>query len=510
MNAVEMIDIVKEYPGVLANDHVSLTVGQGEIHGLVGENGAGKSTLMNMLYGMTTPDSGEIRIHGERVAIHSPRDAIRHGIGMVHQHFMLAPSLSVLDNIILGNSPRKGVFIDKRRAKEQLTEILERYGFRLDLDAKVYTLSIGQMQRVEIVKVLYRGADVLILDEPTAVLTPQEVEELIATMRLLQRQGTSIIIITHKLKEVMKATDRVTVLRKGRVTGRLETKDTNEHELAERMVGHELNMSIDKGAASRGDTVLELQHLTTLDKRGRTAVDDVSFRVHAGEIVGICGVEGNGQTELVYTVAGMMKQQSGTILLQGEPIQNASVRERRLRGLAHIPEDRLAVGAAPSCTIRENLMLANYFKPPYSRHGVLNGAALEEHAGEMIDRFAIKVPDADYALGTLSGGNMQKVVIAREIDTEPVLLVAAQPTRGVDVGAIMNIRHQLNELRARGMAILLVSAELEEIFALSDRILVMYEGRIVAQRRPEETTENELGLYMAGSREMQPEELADE
>lgn len=510
MNAVEMKDIVKQYPGVLASDHVSLTIGQGEIHGLVGENGAGKSTLMNMLYGMQIPDSGEIYIHGERVAIHSPRDAIRHGIGMVHQHFMLAPSLSVLDNIILGNSPRKGIIIDKREAHRQLTDILDRYGFRLDLERKVYQLSIGQMQRVEIVKALYRGADILILDEPTAVLTPQEVEELIATMRLLQQQGTSIIIITHKLKEVMKATDRITVLRKGKVTGELETAKTNEFELAKLMVGYELNMSIDKSGVRPGETVLDLRNLTVLDKRGQIAVDDISFKVHEGEIVGICGVEGNGQTELVYAVTGMMKQHSGKVMLCGEEIQNDSVRKRRLKGLAHIPEDRTAVGAALSCTIGENLMLDNYHIPPYSRNGVLNSGVLRKHAGEMIDRFNIKVPDEDYAVSTLSGGNMQKVVIAREIDTRPKLLVAAQPTRGVDVGAIMNIRHQLNDLRTEGMAILLISAELEEIMALSDRILVMYEGRIVAQLRPDQTTENELGLYMAGSKEMQKEELGYE
>lgn len=502
MNAVEMIDIVKQYPGVLASNHVDFTLKAGGIHGVVGENGAGKSTLMNMLYGMQFPDSGTIKIHGESVQIHSPKDAIQRGIGMVHQHFMLAPSLSVLDNIILGKSPKKSGLIDARKAKAEIEVLLQRYGFALDLDAKVYQLSIGQMQRVEIVKALYRGADILILDEPTAVLTPQEADELIATMRVLRKQGTSIIIITHKLKEVMQATDRITVLRKGVVTGCLNTCDTNEHELAELMVGHELNMSIVRQSRPLAEKVLEVEGLTVLDKRGQRAVRDVSFCVRKGEIVGVCGVEGNGQSELVYAVTGMLGQLSGTIKLGGTEIQRLSVRKRRLKGMAHIPEDRLKVGAAAACSIRENLMLTNYFQPDYCRHGVLHEASLKQYADEIIRKFAIKVPDSDYALGTLSGGNMQKVVVAREIDAKPALLVAAQPTRGVDVGAIMNIRQQLNALRDEGMAILLISAELEEILALSDRILVMYEGKIVAEFDPKQTSEQELGLYMAGAKRM--------
>lgn len=502
MNAVEMVDIVKQYRGVLANDHVNFTLKRGEIHGLIGENGAGKSTLMNMLYGMQIPDSGEIRLNGKRIKLRTPKDAIDAGIGMVHQHFMLVPSLSVLDNIIMGKFPMKGLFIDRKKAREAVEEILVRYGFSLDLDAKVYQLSIGQMQRVEIVKALYRGADILILDEPTAVLTPQEADELINTMRTIQKDNTSIIIITHKLKEVMRATDRVTVLRKGVVTGSLNTCDTNEHQLAELMVGHELNMNITRRQKSTGEKVLQLEELTVLDKRGRIAVDKVSFDVHEAEIVGICGVEGNGQSELVYALTGMTRPLSGSIRLDGEAVEKYSVRDRRDRGMSHIPEDRIHVGAARDCSVKENLMLTTYYKEAFCKNTVLKNSALNEKSEQLIEKYAIKVPDADYAVGTLSGGNMQKVIIAREIDSMPRLLVAAQPTRGVDIGAIMNIREQLNELKYKGVAILLVSAELEEIMSLSDRILVMYEGKIVGQFTPDQTTEQELGLYMAGAKRM--------
>ena len=502
MNAVEMVDIVKQYPGVLASNHVNFSVRKGEIHGLVGENGAGKSTLMNILYGMQTPDSGEIRLHGEKIKLQSPKDAINAGIGMVHQHFMLAPSLSVLDNIIMGKFPTKGGFIDRNKARTEVEKILKKYNFPLELDAKVYQLSIGQMQRVEIVKALYRGADIHILDEPTAVLTPQEADELIHTMRTIQKDDTSIIIITHKLKEVMRATDRVTVLRRGTVTGCLNTCDTNEHELAELMVGHELNMSIAHEKKTTGNRILQVEDLCMLDKRGRLAVDHISFDVHAGEIVGICGVEGNGQSELVSGLTGLTRPVSGQIWLEGEQVQHRSVRARRDLGMSHIPEDRIHVGAARDCSIKENLMLTAYYKKDYCKHTLLNNKALNDLAGKLIEKYAVKVPDADYAIGTLSGGNMQKVVIAREIDGMPRLLVASQPTRGVDIGAIMNIRGQLNALRESGVAILLVSAELEEIMSLSDRILVMYEGQIVGQFTPEKTTEQELGLYMAGARRM--------
>ena len=503
MNAVEMIDIVKEYPGVLANDHVSLTVREGEIHGLVGENGAGKSTIMNQLYGMQRPTSGTIRVYGKEVQIHSPREAIALGIGMVHQHFMLAPSLSVLQNIILGNQPKKGPFIDRKTARRQVQEILDRYAFQLDLDARVYQLSVGQMQRVEIVKALYRGAKILILDEPTAVLTPQEVEELIKIMRRLREQGCSIIIITHKLKEVMAATDRITIMRKGVVTGRVNTAETNETELANLMVGREVNLRIPKGDTSAfRQRVLEVRDLEVYNERGQRAVDHVSFSVKQGEILGVCGVEGNGQTELVNALTGLSPA-SGSIRVNGAELCRAGVRARREHRMSHIPEDRMKVGGAKTCSITENLMLDSYYTPDYCRGGVLDYPRMNAHAGELIERFAVKVPNGEYPLGTLSGGNIQKVILARELDADPEILIAAQPTRGVDIGAIEYIRKQLVALRDSGKAILLVSAELEEILSLSDRIIVMYEGEIVGTFCPEETTEEELGLYMTGSRRME-------
>ena len=499
MNAVEMIDIVKEYPGVLANDHVTLVVQEGEIHGLVGENGAGKSTIMNQLYGMQRPTSGTIKVFGNEVQIHSPKDAIALGIGMVHQHFMLAPSLSVIQNMIMGKAPMSGPFI----------EILERYSFQLDLDAKVYQLSIGQMQRVEIVKALYRGAKILILDEPTAVLTPQEVEELIQMMKRLKAQGCSIIIITHKLKEVMAATDTVTIMRKGVVTGVVETAKTNERALANLMVGREVNLRIPKADTSAyTEKVLRVRRLNVYNERGQKAVNQVSFSVRKGEILGVCGVEGNGQSELVNALTGLVPVASGSIQIYDQELSRAPVRMRRKSKMSHIPEDRIAVGGAKSCSIMENIMLDRYYEKQYCRGGILKQDEMCRHAEQLISEFAIKVPNSEYALGTLSGGNMQKVILAREMDADPELLIAAQPTRGVDIGAIEYIRKQLVALRDSGKAILLISAELEEIMTLSDRIVVMYEGEIVGSFRPEETTEEELGLYMAGSRNMTLDEDA--
>lgn len=504
MNAVEMIDIVKEYPGVLANDHVNLTVREGEIHGLVGENGAGKSTIMNQLYGMQRPTSGIIRVFGQEVQIHSPKDAIALGIGMVHQHFMLAPSLSVLQNIIMGKAPMKGPFIDLRAARAKVQEILDRYSFQLDLDARVYQLSIGQMQRVEIVKALYRGARILILDEPTAVLTPQEVEELIKMMRLLKQQGCSIIIITHKLKEVMASTDTITIMRKGVVTGVVKTSETNEMELANLMVGREVNLRIPKADTSRfTERVLLVRDLSVYNERGYPAVKNVTFSVRQGEILGVCGVEGNGQTELINAITGLTPTAGGTVSIYGQELQKSSVRKRRQHRMSHIPEDRVTVGVAKPCTITENLLMDRYYEKDFCQHGILNYGEMRRHAGELIEKFGVKVPDTEYTVGTLSGGNMQKVILARELDVAPEILVAAQPTRGVDIGAIEYIRHQLVALRDNGKAILLISAELEEIMTLSDRIIVMYEGEIVGAFRPEETTEEELGLYMVGARRME-------
>lgn len=508
MNAVEMIDITKQYPGVLANDCVSLTVREGEIHGLVGENGAGKSTLMNQLYGLQQPSSGKIRVFGNEVTISSPKNAIDLGIGMVHQHFMLAPSLSVIQNIIMGKSPLKGPFIDVLEAKKRVRSILEQYSFSLDLDAKVYQLSIGQMQRVEIVKALYRGAKILILDEPTAVLTPQEVTDLIQIMKRLKQEGCSIIIITHKLKEVLAATDRITIMRKGIVTGIVNTYETNETELANLMVGHEVNLSIPKKALNQSLPVLEVENLSVMNGRGQIAVKKVNFYVSSGEILGVCGVEGNGQTELINAVTGLVPVLSGKVRVCGRDLTKASVRKRREYHMAHIPEDRLKTGTAKSCSIADNLILDKYYVRPFCRYGILHKDVIGRHASALISEFGIKVPDSEYSLGTLSGGNIQKVVLARELDLQPEILIAAQPTRGVDIGAIEYIRKQLVDLRDEGKAILLISAELEEILSLSDRIIVMYEGEIVGIFRPEHTTEEELGLYMAGVKRMSENEAA--
>jgi simple sugar transport system ATP-binding protein len=494
-----MKNIVKAYPGVIANNNVNFILNKGEIHGLVGENGAGKSTLMNLLYGMQSPDSGKIEVNGNLVKLYSSRDAIKKGIGMVHQHFMLVPSLTVLQNIIIGNAPQKGIFIDILTAKKKIMNILEEYSFTLDLDAKIYQLSIGQRQRVEIIKALYRGADILILDEPTAVLTPQEVLDLIDILQKLKKQGRSIIIITHKLKEVLQSTDRITVMRKGKVTGVVNTKDTDEKELANLMVGRDVNLQIEKTKLDLTSKVFEVNNLHVIDQRGREAVKNVSFSIMNGEILGICGVEGNGQTEIVNAITGLMPQSSGEIKINGNNIEKMSVRDRRECGMSHIPEDRLKVGCAANCTVKENLILNKYYMKPFLKYGVIDKTRTDEFSIKMINRFNIKVPTVEYELSTLSGGNMQKVILARELELEPEILVAAQPTRGVDIGAIESIRKELVILRDKGKAILLVSSELEEIMSLSDRIAVVYEGEIVGYFRPEETTEEELGLYMAGA-----------
>lgn len=502
MNVVELVNIKKYYPGVKANDGVDLTVRRGEIHGIVGENGAGKSTLMNILYGLQQPDSGEIYINGKKVSISSPKVAIQLGIGMVHQHFMLAPSLTVAQNIILGNAPQKGPFLDMKEACRRIQAIVDQYSFAVDPNAKVYQLSIGQRQRVEIVKAIYRGANILILDEPTAVLTPQEVQELAVLLRRLRDQGCSVIIITHKLKEVMTITDRVTVMRKGHVTGVLNTAETSEQNLATLMVGREIETTIHRKKIENSSIILRIDDISVVGQRGNLAVDHISLTIKAGEIVGVCGVEGNGQTELVYALTGMIPIKDGHIYVNGERVEHLSVRARRERKMSHIPEDRLKVGCAKACSIKENLILTSYYKNGLSVHGVLNRQAIVARAKAMVQKYGVKVPNVEYQLGTLSGGNMQKVVLAREIEEEPDILIAAQPTRGVDIGAIEYIRKELVQLRDSGKAILLVSAELEEIMALSDRIVVMYEGHIVGMFYPEKTSEEELGLYMTGTRKM--------
>lgn len=498
--AVEMLNISKFYPGVIANDNVSLSVNEGEILGLIGENGAGKSTMMNMLYGMTEPDLGVIKLFGKEVRIPSPNMAIKLGIGMVHQHFMLMPNLSVLQNIILGSTPTKHGLIDEKTAKEKIQKIMDTYDLQVNLDEKVYQLSVGEKQRVEIIKSLYREAKVLIMDEPTAVLTPQETDKLLEVMKQLKEQGCAIIFITHKLREVMAITDKIVVMRKGVVTGSLATSEANTDGLSGMMVGRKVDLNIPRGEYKPRETVLEVEHLHALNQRGIPALNGVSFKIARGEIVGVAGVEGNGQTELIEVISGMLNPTDGKVILKGEDVTARNVRQRRENGMAHIPEDRLKMGSATNCTIRDNLILNRYYQKPYCKGGILDSKKLEDMSEKLCVDFGVKTPDSTYKLGTLSGGNMQKVVFAREMEANPDLLIAAQPTRGVDIGAIESIHHKIVEVRDSDRGVLLVSAELDEILSLSDRILVMYEGEIVAEFKRGEADERTIGTYMTGAK----------
>lgn len=498
--AVEMLNISKFYPGVVATDNVSLSVDEGQILGLIGENGAGKSTMMNMLYGMTEPDIGEIRLFGKKVRIQSPNMAIKLGIGMVHQHFMLMPNLTVLQNIILGNTPTKNGLIDVKTAKEKIEEIMKKYDLPVNLDEKIYQLSVGEKQRVEIIKALYRDAKVLIMDEPTAVLTPTETDKLLVVLKQLKAQGCAIIFITHKLREVMAITDKIVVMRKGLVTGALDTSEAHTDGLSNMMVGRKVNLEIPREEYAPGETVLEVAGLKALNQRGLPALRGVELKVHRGEIVGIAGVEGNGQTELIETISGMLKPTDGKVLFKGEDITDYSVRKRREDGMSHIPEDRLKMGSAKDCTIRDNLILNRYYQKPYCKMGILNSGKLHDMSEQLCRDFGVKTPDSDYQLGTLSGGNMQKVIFAREMEVNPDLLIAAQPTRGVDIGAIESIHKKIVEVRDSDRGVLLVSAELDEILSLSDRILVMYEGEIMAEFLRGEADERKIAVYMTGAK----------
>ena len=499
--AVEMIDIVKRYPNVMANDHSSLLVEQGEIHGLIGENGAGKSTMMNILYGLAKPDSGQVKVFGQPVRInHSPQLAIDLGISMVHQHFMLMPDLTALQNIILGRAPTKLGVINRAAATEKIERIMQDYGLQVDLSAKVYQLSVGQMQQLEIIKALYRNAKIIALDEPTAVLTPNETDRLMEVLLRLKGQGKSIIFISHKLREVMAITDRITVMRKGIVTGRVAKGETKPQELSTLMVGRQVDLALGREEFSPGEVVLEVSKLSGLNQRGLVALNEVSFSVRKGEIVGIAGVEGNGQTELSEAISGLLKPIGGSVKLHGRDVTYQSVRQRRNMGLGHVPEDRLKVGTAKNRTIMENLIMNRYCQPPYAKRGIMDSKSLLALAEGMLGQFKIKTPSSLLALSSLSGGNMQKVVLTREIETEPDLLIAAQPTRGVDIGAIEDIHRTLLSLRDAGKGILLISAELDEILSLSDRILIMYEGEIVAELGRDEANEKLIGQYMTGAK----------
>ncbi|WP_456444490.1 ABC transporter ATP-binding protein [Deinococcota bacterium DY0809b] len=495
--ALELNNITKRYPLVLANDHISLGVKWGEVLALVGENGAGKSTLMKIVYGLVRPDEGEIFVDGQRVEIHTPSDAIALGIGMVHQHFMLVDTLSVLDNVILGMEPKAGPAIDYAAARKRVVELIEELGFDLDPDAIIEDLPVGAQQRVEILKTLYRNAKILILDEPTAVLTPQEVEELFKFLREFAEKGHAIILITHKLDEVMEVSDRVTVIRDGKVVGTVNTPETSVAELARMMVGREVILTVQKKPAEPGEVVLEAEDLRVEGTGHRPRLDGVSFRVHAGEVVGIAGVEGNGQTELVEVITGLRPFQ-GTLRYNGEAV-HPSARKVREWGVSHIPEERNDRGLILEFPTRYNIILGDHYREPYAGFlGFFNDGVINAYAEQVVERFDVR-PRSIHLIGRrYSGGNAQKIIVGRELARNPKLLVAAQPTRGVDIGAIEFIHQNIIEARDQGMAVLLVSADLNEVMSLSDRILVMYEGRIVGEVRPDEVTEEQIGLLMAG------------
>jgi simple sugar transport system ATP-binding protein len=497
--AVQMHQIVKRFPGVLANDHVDFEVRKGEIHALVGENGAGKSTLMNILYGLIRADAGEIRIDGQPVNLQGPRDAIRHGIGMVHQHFMLIPVFTVGENVVLGREPTTaGDLYDAARARQAINDLTKRYGLALDPDAIVGDLPVGLQQRVEIVKVLYRGANILILDEPTGVLTPQEAMELFRVLRDLVKSGKTIIFISHKLKEVLEISDRITVMRRGKVVGHLITKKTDESEIARMMVGRDVLLRVDLHAAKPGPTVLRVENLTANSDRGIQAVKGISFELHRGEILGIAGVEGNGQSELIEVLAGTRHATGGRVMLGDREVENLGAAAIRLAGVSHIPEDRRGAGLVLNYSVADNLILGRQRTPLFSWDGVvLRIKAILGWAKRLIQEFDIRTPSPTTPARNLSGGNQQKVIVAREMATDPKVLLASQPTRGVDIGAIEFIHRRLVAERDGGAGILLVSAELDEVRSLSDRIAVMYEGKIVSIE-PGDASEERLGLLMTG------------
>jgi len=497
--AVEMRGITKAFPGVVANDHVDLDVRAGEIHALVGENGAGKTTLMNILYGLIHPDSGEILINGAPVKIGGPRDAIASGIGMVHQHFMLIPVFRVGENIMLGREPVvAGGIYDTAKARRDIQEMTRKYGLALDPDARTGDLPVGLQQRVEIVKVLYRGAGILILDEPTGVLTPQETNELFAVLRDLVKAGKTIIFISHKLREVLEISDRITVMRRGKVVGHLITKDTNQEEIATAMVGRAVLLRVEKKPAKPGAVAFRVENLSTLSDRGVLALKDVSFELRQGEILGIAGVEGNGQSELVEVLAGTRRATGGRVLLGDQDVTASNAREEREAGVGHIPEDRRGVGLVLRFTVAENLVLGRERSQEFAWHEVvLRLRAILQWAVRLVKEFDIRTPSTETHASALSGGNQQKIIVAREMGSRPKVLLAAQPTRGVDIGSIEFIHRRLVAERDEGTAVLLVSAELEEITSLSDRIAVIYEGRIVSIE-PANTPEERLGLLMTG------------
>ena len=502
--AIEMLNITKVFPGIIANDNITLQLRKGEIHALLGENGAGKSTLMSVLFGLYQPEKGIIKKDGKEVKINDPNDANDLGIGMVHQHFKLVECFTVLDNIILGDEPvSKGGFLHKEEARKKILALSEKYGLQVDPDAILEDITVGMQQRTEILKMLYRDNEILIFDEPTAVLTPQEIEELMQIMKNLAAEGKSILFISHKLNEIMAVADRCTVLRKGKYIGTVETKDSTPESLSAMMVGRNVNFHVEKQPATPGDVVLEVENLCVASRgHKKDAVHDVSFQVRAGEIVCIAGIDGNGQTELVYGITGLEPAKSGTVKLCGKDITKCSIRERSTSGMSHIPEDRHKHGLVLDYSLEYNLILQTYFEDRFtSKAGFLKRGPIREYADRLIEAYDIRSGQGPITTArSMSGGNQQKAIIAREIDKDPELLVAVQPTRGLDVGAIESVHKQLIAQRDAGKACLLVSLELDEVMDVPDRILVMYEGEIVGELDPKKTTQEELGLYMAGAK----------
>ena len=499
---IEMLNITKEFPGIRANDNITLQLRKGEVHALLGENGAGKSTLMSVLFGLYQPEEGVIKKNGDVVKINNPNDATDLGVGMVHQHFKLVEIFSVLDNIILGVEPNKMGFLQKREARKKVVELSEKYGLSVDPDALIEDISVGMQQRVEILKMLYRDNEILIFDEPTAVLTPQEIHELMATMRSFTKEGKSILFITHKLAEIMEVADRCTILRKGKYIGTVDVANTTKEELSSMMVGRPVNFAVEKDAAAPEDVVLDVQNLTVASKLHKNnAVKNVSFNVRRGEIVCIAGIDGNGQTELTHALTGLEKPSGGTVNLSSIDITRSPIRSRSKFGMSHIPEDRHKHGLVLDYTLMDNMVLQQYWKGEFQRFGFIKSANVRKYSDRLIEQYDVRSGQgSDTIARSMSGGNQQKAIVAREIDKNPDLLIAIQPTRGLDVGAIEYIHKQLIAQRDSGKGVLLVSLELDEVMNVSDRILVIYEGEIVGEFDSENTTVEELGLYMAGAK----------
>lgn len=506
---IEMLHIRKEFPGIVANDDISLQLKKGEIHALLGENGAGKSTLMSVLFGIYQAEKGEIRKNGKTVEIKNPNDANALGIGMVHQHFMLVEVFSVLENIILGVEPHKRGFLSMQEAREKVVALSEKYGLQVNPDALIEDISVGQQQRVEILKMLYRDNDILIFDEPTAVLTPQEIDDLMDIMKGFAKEGKSILFITHKLNEIKAVADRCTVLRKGKYMGTVDVKKTSKAELSRLMVGRNVNFSVEKEVANPKETVLKVSNLSMKSKiSDKDSVNNVSFEVRAGEIVCLAGIEGNGQSELVQAITGLEKFKTGKVEFNGVDISKSSIRTRSKLGMSHVPEDRHKYGLVLDYTLEKNMILQLYWQAPFQKYGVLQPEAIREYSLKLIDKYDVRSGQGPITPArSMSGGNQQKAIIARELEKQCNLLVCVQPTRGLDVGAIEFIHKEIVEARDAGKAVLLMSLELDEVLDLSDRILVMYEGEITGELDPKKTTPEELGLYMSGAKRRVPKEV---